>query len=92
VDGPLYNPLFFVKSFFIYVLFYRCCFCFFFFFLPRFMRVMLNKLFLTFSLRRWSGMVCFKGFQRDGGHYLFVVDAEDAPPELGSSFLVQCFA
>ena len=33
-------------------------------------------------------MVCFKGFQRDGGLYLFVVDTKDALVESGSSFLV----
>ena len=33
-------------------------------------------------------MVCFKGFQWDGGLYLSVVDAEDAPAESGSSFRV----
>ena len=33
-------------------------------------------------------MVCFKGFQREGGLYLYVVDAEDAPTESGCSFLV----
>ena len=33
-------------------------------------------------------MVCFKGFQRDGGLYLSIVDAEDASAELGSSFRV----
>ena len=33
-------------------------------------------------------MVCFKGFQRDGGLYLSIVDAEDAPVESGCFFLV----
>jgi len=33
-------------------------------------------------------MVYFKGFLRDGGLYLSIVDAEDAPAESGSSFYV----
>jgi len=33
-------------------------------------------------------MVCFKGFPRDGGLYLSIVDAEDALAESGNSFLV----
>ena len=33
-------------------------------------------------------MAGFKGFQWDGGLHLSVVDAEDAPTESGSSFLV----
>ena len=33
-------------------------------------------------------MVCFKGFQGDGGLYFSVIDTEDPPAELGSSFLV----
>jgi len=33
-------------------------------------------------------MVCLKGFQRDIGLYLSIVNAEDAPVESGSSFLI----
>jgi len=43
---------------------------------------------VTFSLCKWSSMVCFKGFQRDDGLYLSIVDAEDAPVNSGSSCLV----